>query len=220
MSETRTALVALVFAFLISVVFVFLSNRYSFKSFSPAIESKRFFFIGLILILFLIIDSLQFNLVDYFISKSNQADVEGLIDAFIVSRSVLYEPMIANIVVKPFTGIGFGIASDYLSMDIVRDPILGLPISAPIEKGVTPLMVLEEVGIIGFILFAIWIWILIRRSIVNGASAFLVMTTLLLLNLSEATLFSPGGAGLLILILLSSSATKPRVSKLYQPEAK
>jgi len=128
--------------------------------------------------------------------------------------------MIANIVVKPFTGIGFGIASDYLSMDIVRDPILGLPISAPIEKGVTPLMVLEEVGIIGFILFAIWIWILIRRSIVNGASAFLVMTTLLLLNLSEATLFSPGGAGLLILILLSSSATKPRVSKLYQPEAK
>ena len=106
-----------------------------------------------------------FNFIDYFITKSFQADVDGLFDAFYTSRAVLYEPMIANIKENPLSGIGFGIASDYSSMKIARDPILGLPLGAPIEKGVTPIMILEEVGIIGFIIFFIWLLFILSRSL-------------------------------------------------------
>lgn len=213
MSESRTSGIALFLASLICIGFIFLISRHNLESYSPAIKSKRLFSIGLILIFFFVIDSFYFNLVDYFITKSNQADVSGLIDAFLTSRSVLYEPMIANIIENPFTGIGFGIASDPQSMAITNDPIFGLPIQAPIEKGVTPLMVLEEVGLIGFLLFILWVFLLIIRSISNGIAAFLVLITLLLINVGESVLFSPGGAGLLIIIALSASVTKPRLIK-------
>ena len=218
MSESRAAGVALVLASFFCMAFIFIISRHSLQLYAPAMKSKRLFFIGLMLICFLLIDTYEFKLVDYFISKSFQADVDGLINAFQVSRSVLYEPMIANIIKNPFTGIGFGIASDYLSMDINRDPILGLAFYAPTEKGVLPILVLEEVGIIGFLLFTLWVFILIRRSISNGMPTFLVLMTLLLINMAESILFSPGGTGLLILIVLSAAVSKPRLPKLNQYE--
>ena len=218
MTESRTSGIALFLAFFICIVFIFLISRHNLESYSPAVKSKRLFSIGLILIFFFVIDASYFNLVDYFITKSSKAEVSGLIDAFITSRSVLYEPMITNIIENPFTGIGFGIASDPKSMAITNDPIFGLPIQAPIEKGITFLMVLEEVGLIGFLLFILWLFLLINRSISNGIAAFLVLITLLLINVGESVLFSPGGAGLIIIIALSATVTKPRLIKYGRSE--
>jgi hypothetical protein len=119
--------------------------------------------------------------------------------------------MIANIVEYPMTGIGFGLGSEPLSMNVKY--FKGIPISAPIEKGILPLMVLEEIGIFGFLFFLIWILILSLKAIAISFSSTLILLTILLLNLGEAGLFSPNGFGMLYLILITMSITLPKLIK-------
>lgn len=87
-------------------------------------------------------------------------------------------------------------------MEVKRDPVLGLPTGASIEKGVAPLMVLEEVGVLGALFVALWLLRLLRSAARSGLAPFAVCMTVLLLNMGEATLFSAGGMGLLPMILL------------------
>ena len=211
LSESRTAVVALVFAALLSLFFILFFTTHSLRNFFPALRSSVFLIISVLIVLLILIDSQLNNFIDYFISKSNQAAVEGLIDAYQVSRGVLYEPMIENIIKFPITGIGFGIASDPQSMKILYDPFFGLPVRAPTEKGVTPIMVLEEVGIPGFIFFIFWLFALFWRAVTNGIITLMLLSTLLLLNMSESTLFSPGGAGLLIIVFVALISCKPKI---------
>ncbi|MFC3073686.1 hypothetical protein [Shinella pollutisoli] len=137
-----------------------------------------------------------------FITKSGRAEVNGLLAAYELSRGGLMDRMLDNIEKHPLEGIGFGIASSPRSMAIERDALFGLPTGAAAEKGVTPLVVLEELGFIGAMLIAPWIWLLLRGSARGDFTSFAVCLTALLLNLGEATLFSPGGFGMLSLILL------------------
>src|SRR5690606_4707588 len=92
-----------------------------------------------------------------YISKSGRAEVASVIEAYDTSRGGLIAEMWTNIIDKPLQGIGFGIASDPRDMDVTRDQLLGLPTGAAIEKGVLPLAVLEEVGLIGLILISLWV---------------------------------------------------------------
>jgi hypothetical protein len=208
---------ALILALGISVVFIRIFGGQSIRSAMPALRSKRFFVLALLFLLVLIVPGSPLHgVVNDYISKSGRADVDNLLSAYQVSRAVLFEPMIANISENPILGIGFGIASDSTAMNVVRDPLFGIAISAPVEKGVMPLAILEEVGVVGFILVAIWILFLLRRAAANGIASFLVVTTMLLINLGELVLFSPGGMGMLMLILLSFAVTKPKSTKFSQ----
>src|SRR5690606_26196878 len=108
-------------------------------------------------------------------------------------------------------GIGFGISSDPLDMKVQRDPVLGLPTGAVIEKGVLPLAVLEEVGIVGFFLVAGWLFMLLRRGAIRGGMpAVAVCITARLVNMGVSVLFSPGGLGLLVLLLIGWSESEIR----------
>ncbi|MDD3948975.1 MAG: hypothetical protein PHT43_05885, partial [Anaerolineaceae bacterium] len=98
--------------------------------------------------------------------------------------------------------IGFGVTSNPSMMKVERDPILGLPVSAPAEKCVLPIAILEEVGVLGFLAVCLWISMIMRSGARGGVVPFSVSLTALLMNMGEATLFSPGGMGLLSLILL------------------
>ena len=217
LSEARTAGMALILALGISVVFIRIFGGQSIRSAMPALRSKRFFVLALLFLLVLIVPGSPLHgVVNDYISKSGRADVDNLLSAYQVSRAVLFEPMIANISENPILGIGFGIASDSTAMNVVRDPLFGIAISAPVEKGTLPLVILEETGVVGFILVAIWILFLLRRAAANGIASFLVVTTMLLINLGESVLFSPGGMGMLMLILLSFAVTKPKSTKFSQ----
>ncbi len=72
-----------------------------------------------------------------------------MLEAYDLSRGSLIDEMWQNITEHPLAGIGFGIGSDPSEMEIERDPVFRLPIGAPIEKGVLPIAVVEELGIIG-----------------------------------------------------------------------
>lgn len=137
-----------------------------------------------------------------YLTKSGRASGSSLAELYDGSRGLLVEAMLENITEHPMTGIGFGVASIPWVMEISRDPIFDLPTGAAVEKGVAPVMVLEEVGIFGALLVMAWLLLLLRSAARSGLAPFGVCLTVLLLNFGEATLFSPGGFGLLPLVLL------------------
>lgn len=203
LSEARTAGLAMMGGLVLAIVLGPLFANRSINQMAPVLRSPLFWvsaFIAVLIALFMA--PFIASTVQSFITKSGRADVDGLFEAFFVSRGVLFEPMFDNIRQHPLTGIGFGIASDPEAMIVQRDSIIGLPISAPVEKGTVPIMMVEEIGIFGAVAVGLWIFALLRGSAKGGLVSCCVCMTVLLLNLGEATMFSPGGQGLLLLILL------------------
>jgi hypothetical protein len=109
------------------------------------------------------------------------------------SRMRLAELSLENFRKSPLFGNGFQVAENMRTFGY-HD--IGLAVSAPIEKGVLPTMVLEEGGIIGFAVFAIFILSVLKSALHFGCLRFLAtFTTFIALNTGEATFFSVSGAG-------------------------
>ena len=211
LSQTRTAGLGLIFAVGFSLVFFFILNFFKKQSYAPVLKSYRFFIIFLFSSLLLLIFYSELGpQISNFISKGGRVDLLGIFEAYKKARAVLFIPMMENISENFVSGIGFGIASDPVSMSVKLDPFFDLPIQASVEKGVLVLMVLEELGIFGFIIFLVWVLFLFYRALNNGIKAFIVVSSIFIINLGEATLFSPGGLGLLFLILLTSFVSLPK----------
>ena len=88
---------------------------------------------------------------------------------------------------------------------------MGIPVSAPVEKGFLPTAILEEIGMLGTVLFLIFIAFL-TNAVVEGSDIRWagMYFGCLFVNVGEAVFFSVGGIGLLywLLIGLSASAYK------------
>ena len=71
-----------------------------------------------------------------------------------------------------------------------------LVLTAPIEKGLLPLMILGETGVVGAILFVIFLFSFYSGCAKQGLVVSSIMFTLMLAtNIGEATFFSSGGGG-------------------------
>ena len=208
MSEARTAGLSLILAIGTSLMLSPIFANVSLTRMAPGLRSPRVLSIGGIALLIGIVAApLIVQQLHHYLTKSGRAEVGGLLEAYEDSRGVLMEPMLRNISEHPMTGIGFGVESISGTMMVRRDPVFGIPLAAPIEKGVTPLAVLEELGIPGAVFVAVWIVMLLKGSARSGLAPFSVCLAVIFLNFGEATLFSPGGAGLLHLILLGWAYT-------------
>lgn len=200
LSEARTAGLSLVLGVGIAVVMAPTLSGQPLRTALPGFRSPRIFFVGFISVaVILIAGPFLSDRIGSYIAKRGEAD--NLVEAYETSRGGLMQRMLVNIEAKPLEGIGFGIASNPELMDVQRDPVLGLPLKATIEKGVLPLAVLEELGVFGFLMVAAWIGMLLRRGARGGVVPLAVTTTALLINMGESILFSAGGLGLLPLIL-------------------
>jgi hypothetical protein len=72
----------------------------------------------------------------------------------------------------------------------------GLVLTAPIEKGLLPIMVLGETGIVGITCFIIFLMSFYSGAMRKKLYITMAMFTILLsTNIGEATFFSPGGMG-------------------------
>lgn len=210
LSEARTAGFAMVLGVGIAVVVAPALAGRSIRRVLPGLGTPHVYVItSLGLVVALSAGALFNERLDAYIAK--RGDANSLTDAYKASRGGLMEAMWRNIQSKPWQGIGFGIASEPQSMEVKRDPILQLPVGASIEKGVLPLAVLEEIGVPGFLFVAGWIWLLVQRSATAGVGPLAICSTALMLNFGESTLFSPGGFGLLPLILLAWASASRRV---------
>lgn len=109
------------------------------------------------------------------------------------SRQGLMDTSIKNFKESPIIGNGFQVGENYEGMDIRS---WGQLLSAPIEKGVWVTAVLEEGGVIGMILFVLFLiiafWGMLSRRAYIGACALFV---LLVSNFGEFTFFSMSANG-------------------------
>lgn len=144
-----------------------------------------------------------------FLNKTSAT--ENLAEAYATSRGGLIEEMWANIRRDPVVGLGFGIASDPVSMQV--QTVAGIPISAVVEKGVTLMAVWEELGLIGLALTVYWVTVILFKSAGALLTQFGLLLAILLLNFGEATLFSAGGTGLLQIVLIGYTAYRYGVGR-------
>jgi hypothetical protein len=124
-------------------------------------------------------------------------------EAFEASRGGLVATQLRNFMASPWIGNGFGVFADGVFPAGIKT-FMGIPVSAPVEKGVLPTAVLEETGILGFLCFAYLIYALVSgvwRRAPHPVVAMLIAC--LFVNLGEAVLLSPGGFGLHVWLLIA-----------------
>lgn len=127
------------------------------------------------------------------------ADDRQLGEAFTGSRQGLIEQSMYDFRRNPMFGSGFQVSWDH--QELYRRSS-GLILSASIEKGVLPIMVLGETGIAGSIAFVFFLISFYVTSARKRLYVTITMFTLLLVsNMGEASFFSPGGIGSVLWIL-------------------
>jgi hypothetical protein len=137
--------------------------------------------------------------VSHFALKGGHSSVG---EAFEASRGGLVSSELHNFTTSPWIGHGFGVFAEGVATPDVK-MFLGIPVSAPVEKGVLPTAVLEETGLLGFVCFAYLIYTLVRGVWRRASHAVVAMLiACLFVNLGEAILLSPGGMGLHIWLLM------------------
>lgn len=128
------------------------------------------------------------------VRKTNDVsgDKRSLGEALTGSRQTLIEYSLYEFRRNPLIGSGFQVAE--YTRDHVRGK--GFVVSASIEKGILPVMILGETGILGSLAFLVFLCsfflICAQRKYYMTISLFAVF---LMSNMGEATLFSPGGIG-------------------------
>ena len=132
--------------------------------------------------------------VSQWIRKRGAGDANrSLIDDVTSSRQQLIEMNLRDFHYNELLGCGFQVEYEH---QFIFQHHEGLIMSAPIEKGVLPLMILGESGLIGFIVFCGFLVVFYagckKRSLYVTMSLFSV---LLASNMGEADFFSPGGVG-------------------------
>lgn len=210
LTKARVAGFSFLAAMMSAGLLVVLFTRRSAKFVVPGLFSKRVHQYALTMVSLGIIfwPNVSSTARGYISKQSTSSDIIGKI---IDSRGILVNPMLENIQRHPLTGIGFGISTNpNKPMVVVRESYFGLPVSATAEKGVMPIAVLEELGAFGFAVFAVLVGVMIRQGLTAGFPAFSMLMLIIWTNMAELTFFSPGGSGLLLLILLAWAVTRDR----------
>lgn len=122
---------------------------------------------------------------------SSRSDID-ISEAVTSTRQALIDQSIAEFHMNPIWGMGFQV--NFESELLYGGK--GLVLSAPVEKGLLPLAILGEGGIVGVIAFIIFLTSFyatcVRKRLIITIAMF---TTFLATNIGEATFFSPGGIG-------------------------
>lgn len=136
--------------------------------------------------------------VETYVFKHGHDAKSSLTDAYTKSRGAGLSNQWINFLNSPFVGHGFGI-TPYNDPDAVQllDPLFGLPLSAPTEKGFLPTAILEETGILGTFFLLLLLNALIKYASGRGDIAVMwTFFTSILVNVGEMVFFSFGGLGL------------------------
>lgn len=150
---------------------------------------------------------------EQFINKGRRQD--SLLETAMASRGASLEQMLVNIDQRPGVGVGFGVNANTDYYLIARDPIFNLPVMATVEKGVMPVAIVEETGVLGAVVVFPWLALLLVYSIRGGILCTGVLIAVLVTNIAESNLFAPGGQGMFQLLMASWAATGALASPTY-----
>ncbi len=159
--------------------------------------------------LFVVNTTFELEILDNILSKSGRSDnVDTFLSTYSESRGELILNSYNNITKNFWTGIGFGVASDYESMKIYRETLFSIPYSAPIEKGMFYIALYEELGFIGYIVFLFFLTICLFSMMFSGLKSFPILIIVLSYNIAESSFFSTGGVGGLLILFFTVSITR------------
>ena len=131
------------------------------------------------------------------------AESSSLNEAFEDSRGFLIQRSLQNFYDYPMLGIGLGIPSDYEyagSRNVTR--IMGVPVSATVEKGFLPSAVLEEMGLVGaFFSLCLLLAFILPVAGYGSFNMLWLLLTSFLINMGEAVFFSLGGKGMIVWLM-------------------
>lgn len=150
---------------------------------------------GVALLALVAIAEVQSNAISRWLRKTDnvQTDQRSLSEAFTSSRQGLIEMCMNDFRERPLLGKGFQVSMFTPELAAGQK---GIILSSPIEKGVIPVMILGETGIIGSIVFALFLLTFFTGCVNRRLYITLVMMIIFLtINMGEATFFSPGGCG-------------------------
>lgn len=125
--------------------------------------------------------------------KSVEDDTRSLLEAITNSRKGLIDACLHDFHQNPLWGTGFQVMEQHVEWYQMGKITL---FSAPIEKGLLPLMVLGETGIMGFSLFSIFLFMFYHDATIKRyAATSTLFSAFIVSNFAEATFFSPSGGG-------------------------
>lgn len=146
------------------------------------------------IIAFLVIAAVAFEISSGTISKWLYKGVdrrEEALSAMTSSRMLAVEEMMADFKSNPFLGCGFQV-----NRESARFADSLMVISAPVEKGVTPLVILSEGGIVGSLIVVAFLIAFFPGCFrMKYYSVIILFISFFAVNLGESVLFSPGGVG-------------------------
>lgn len=193
MTRSRTALLTIIVGVYV-IIFLALPlfrERYKIKAKVVGIAYS----ILICLAVFSIIMEIKGGIISSLVRKtaSTENDNRSFSEAVTSSRQGLISVCMEDFKTNKLFGIGFQVAKGF--KEAYRNGYISI-FSAPVEKGLLPLVVLSESGVVGSIVF---IFFLIsfysdcrrrRRLVLISLSASFFAS-----NMGEATFFSPGGGG-------------------------
>jgi O-antigen ligase len=144
---------------------------------------------------------------DVLLKWDREVDLTG---ALVASRGALVAQSWENFRREPWLGIGFGRGSvPGLSERVADDRVLGVPVTAPVEKGFLLSALLEETGVVGTFIFLMFLGLLLLRIARQAtfAAAWMAMAAVCV-NIGEAVLTSPGGMGLFVWLIVGYATTQ------------
>lgn len=193
MSRSRGGLLDIV-AVMVTVMFVCVPRA----RLTEVVRSKlALFMIGAaaILLVAAVVAQIRTQAISRWIRKVEDvhSDTRSLGEAFTDSRTTSIEYNLNDFRLNPFFGKGFQVVR---GMDrAYRAKQLSI-FSAPVEKGVTPYVILGETGLLGAGVFVIFLISFYGTCLKRRYLALLTMfTCYLVINLADSTFFSPGGGG-------------------------
>jgi hypothetical protein len=200
-SNCRTAVLAMAISAVVSGLAAMFSPRPNWNYLNPWTVT-RFCTIGLLAIGVLAYNSSRVSATIFdFANKGYKGGgddpISLLAESFQGSRGEQVRTLVDSIAEHPLAGTGFGLAPSSVAQVVQRDPILNLPISAPIEQGFLPLGVMAQVGIIGALVLGVFLCKLSTPLVKFAPASVLAMySTALLINLGEMIFFATGDLGL------------------------
>lgn len=200
LSESRTALLLFSFLCLIGLVIYLKETRLSISKIFPKtiIISASLILIGLFNY-----SILEDKVINFLAKDRTETTTNLTFDRFAKSRSRLTDVSLKNFEENPLLGIGFAAPNHYYDFEIEYLKGTSIPISASMEKGVLLALLLEEVGIIGFLVFGVFILSFFVPVYRKNKVYLVFIIGPLILNLGEATFFSANGQGILLWSLFS-----------------
>lgn len=201
-SQARTALATVMLSIVATALVIFFKKK-RFAQF----RIGRFVIISslafIVLSVSVVSSSVLQEKLEAYVYKRGSTDVESAL----ASRSGGIAAQWNYFLDHPLTGCGFGVYPWGLGRPDGKAPavveFMGLPISAPVEKGFLPTAILEETGVLGGLSFAAALIYMTRRVITRQNTQWLaIFFSCIFVNIGEMGIFSVGGIGLFYWLLM------------------